>query len=715
MSDKRTVEIEDLYRFRLISSLQVSPDGKMVAFALTRLRKTKNDYASNIWLVPADGGEEPFKFTGSDKRDSKPKWSPDGQEVAFISTRSGKPQIWVIRVRGGEARQLTRTKRGVGEFEWSPDGRWIVFTAQADNEQDRQAEAEAKKADKAESTADKENRGEEAASDEGLTATMRPPGEWEEDEEDEEEAQPKPDQSERARIFTRLQFKADGEGYIERRNHLFLIASNGGQARQITEGEWDAQAPRWSPDGEQLAFLANQEPDADYRNISDVFVMPVAQDGQPGQARRITNHDSAIHNVDWLPSGQGFVLFAHSRVDEGALATNTEVWTLSLHGKIHKLTESFDRGVGNEVNSDLRAGHGEVRPHFSHDGKLIYFLATNGGSVQIFSVPVEGGEIRQVVGGDRQILDFGVANGGIVFVASTAVLPNDIFRVNFQGQGERRLTEVNRDILSQLALSEPKEFWVDRPGGARLQGWMLMPPGYKQGEKYPLILEIHGGPHTAYGHSYFHEFQLLAAGGNIVMYANPRGSVGYGQQFADAILNDWGGIDYDDLMACVDYAISKGMADEQRLGVAGGSYGGYMTAWAVGHTQRFKAAVAMRAVTNLYSAWGSGDFTWLLWNWELQGTPQERTALYLERSPITYVEDMHTPLLITQAEDDLRVNSEQADQLYTALKVRKRDVKMVRFPSGGHNLSRSGKPSLRIERLREIKDWFDKYLGNSTQ
>jgi dipeptidyl aminopeptidase/acylaminoacyl peptidase len=367
------------------------------------------------------------------------------------------------------------------------------------------------------------------------------------------------------------------------------------------------------------------------------------------------------------------------------------------------------------LNSDLRAGGGETRPRFSRDGSLIYFLVTNGGCVQVYSVPAEVGEVRQVIGGEREVLGFSVGQDAVTFAVTTTTTPNDLFRADLDGRNEQRLTDVNRDVLSELELSEPKGFWVAMPDGAKVQGWMLMPPGYRQGEKYPLILEVHGGPHTAYGGAYFHEFQVLAAQGYIVLYTNPRGSQGYGQQFCDAILNDWGGVDYKDLMAYVDYAVQQGYADEQRLGVAGGSYGGYMAAWIVGHTHRFKAAVAMRAVTNLYSAWGSGDFTWRLWNWEMEGDPRQRTELYLERSPITYVNEMRTPLLITHAEDDLRVNIEQAEQLYTALKVLRRDVKLVRFPSGGHNVSRSGKPSLRIDRLQHIVDWFNQHLQGQSE
>jgi dipeptidyl aminopeptidase/acylaminoacyl peptidase len=708
---RRNVEIEDLYRFRLVSDPQVSSDGHTVAYVQTRLRKKKNDYAANIWLVPADGSGEPNKLTNSAKRDMSPRWSPVGGELAFISTRSGKSQIWVIRVGGGEARQLTRIKRGVGELEWSPDGHWIAFTSEVDNELDKKIaeEAKAKGGKQSEGgSSDSENREPGATGEEGFVA-MQPPTDWAEDDEDEDEKEPE-DKGEHAKVFTRLHIKSDGQGLDERRSHLFIVPAKGGKPRQLTEGDFDVQALRWSPDGKQLAFVSNQDPEADYHNIQDIFVMPI-ENGEAGEMRRVTGHDHAIGGISWLPTGDGFAIYAHRRINEAALATNMQVWTVSLEGEVRVLTEGFDRPAGSWVNSDLRGSTGPLRPLFSADGATIYFSATNGGAAQIFSVPLQGGEVKEVVVGERQVLSFDVAADGLVFSATTATHPNDIYRADFDGGNERALTDVNRDVLGELAVSEPRELWVERPDGTRLQGWMLLPPGYEEGTRYPMVLEIHGGPHTAYGGAYMHEFQLLAARGNIVLYTNPRGSLGYGQEFADAILNDWGGVDYDDLMAFVDYVIEQGFVDENRMGVAGGSYGGYMSAWIIGHTQRFKAAVASRLVSNLYSAWGNGDFTWMLWSWEFEGTPQQRTALYLERSPVTYVEQMHTPLLLTHAADDLRTNVEQADQMYTALKVLKRNVKMVRFPSGGHDISRTGKPSLRVQRLEHILDWFDQYMN----
>ena len=710
---KRKIEIDDLYRFRLVSDPQASPDGRRVAYVQTRLRKKKDDYASNIWIVATDGSAPPFRFTGSDARDMSPRWSPGGDELAFISTRSGKAQVWVISLSGGEARRLTRASHGVGEFEWSPDGRWIAYTEKLDSVYDKERLARTK--DDGIDEDDSENGdgdGSQAgdASEEGLGATFVPAGEWEEDDED----KPHKDQAGYIRVIERLHYKADGEGFLEREAHLFLIPSQGGKARQLTSGEqWSARAPRWSPDGKRLAFIANTEPDADYHNIQDIFVLDIHEGDRGGEPKRITNHDIAIRSMDWLPTGDGFALFAHRRVNEAAYGTNTEVWTMTLQGKTRSLTESLDRNVAADVNSDLRSGVGAMRPQFSADGQTIFFMAMDGGSVPIFSVPTSGGDVKKVIGGERMALNFSVTADSIVFGATTATHPNDIYIARLDGSDERALTDVNRDILDMLDVAEPESFWVEGKDGTRVQGWLLYPPGFDRSKQYPLVLEIHGGPHTAYGDAYFHEFQLLAARGNIVLYTNPRGSQGYGQAFSDAIINDWGGVDYDDIMACVDYAISQGSVDEARMGMGGGSYGGYMTAWIIGHTDRFKAAVASRLVSNLYSAWGSGDFTWMLWNWEFQGSPQERAALYMERSPVTYADSINTPLLLTHAEDDYRCNIEQAQQMYMALKVRKKEVKMVLFPTGGHDVSRSGKPRLRVERLRHIVEWFDKYLGET--
>ncbi|MEO5951378.1 MAG: S9 family peptidase, partial [Chloroflexia bacterium] len=591
--------------------------------------------------------------------------------------------------------------------------KWIVYGTQVDSELDKKwAEMDKKDGPKQESGDSENVQPGQAGSGEGAAPTVRAAGEWDEDAEDEKDAE---DKGNHAYVITRVHIKGEGQGLLLRRSHLFIVPSTGGKATQLTDGDWDAGAPRWSPDGKQLAYQANREEDAELCNISDLWVMDIDGDGKKGDERRVTNHDGAIGSAEWLPTGDGFVVFGHSRLHEGALATSLEVWTIDMEGKITKLTEGFDRTVGSWINSDLWAGNGELRPYVSENGKTIYFVVTDYGNAHIYSVPLKGGDVKLEVGGNRQILSFSPAEKGFVFNVAQSGHPVDLFYAAYDGSGEKRITDVNADVEAEIDLREAKEFRITRPDGVEIQGWMLMPPGFDETKKYPLVFQIHGGPHVSYGEGYLHEFQMLAARGYIVMYTNPRGSQGYGQVFSDAILNDWGGVDYDDLMACVDWGIEQGYVDEDRMAVAGGSYGGYMTAWIIGHTNRFKAAVAMRPCVNLYSAWGSGDFTWALWSWEFQGTPQEKTELYLERSPITYVKEMETPLLLTHAEDDFRVDIEQSAEIYMALRTSGKTVKMVRFPSGGHDISRSGKPSLRVERMEYILEWIEQFVEGGSR
>jgi dipeptidyl aminopeptidase/acylaminoacyl peptidase len=703
-TNKAPVEIEDLYRIKLISDPQASPDGKTVAFVLTRLRKKKDDYASNVWLVPTDGSKPASAFTRSESRDTHPRWSPSGEELAFLSTRSGKAQIWIIPVSGGEARKLTRVKNGVQEFEWSPDGRWIAFTAKVDGPSEGAGmEVPTSQGD----TSENREPGTEG-SEEGLVLPQHGAEELMDDEEEsEDDKKPEP-----ARVVERLRYKADGIGYLEKWTHLFVVAPEGGKPQQITEGEWNATSPRWSPDGKRLAYIANKEEDSEYRNIQDIFVTPIDNEGEAGETTQATGHNISVRGYSWLPD-RGFCILGHRRVDEAAYGSNVEVYRLEEGGDAQHLTEGWDRSAATDLLNDLRAAHGSLRPRYSADGTQVYFLGMAGGSVHLYALPLVGGEVREVVGGDRGLFAFSLTADGALFAAGTASHPNDLYFAPLDGSDERQLTDVNSDFSSAASVQPANEFWIEREDGTRVQGWYILPVGYEEGKRYPALLSIHGGPHTAYGHGYFHEFQILASRGYAVIYTNPRGSQGYGQGFADAIKDDWGGVDYDDLMACVDHVIDLGFVDKDRMGVGGGSYGGYMTAWIVGHTNRFKAAVASRLVSNLYSAWGNGDFTWMLWNWEMTGSPQERTDLYIERSPVQHARNVETPLLITHAEDDLRCNVEQAHQMYVALKTQRKEVKLVLFPSGGHEVSRAGKPSIRIARLQHIADWYDKYLKPS--
>jgi len=321
--------------------------------------------------------------------------------------------------------------------------------------------------------------------------------------------------------------------------------------------------------------------------------------------------------------------------------------------------------------------------------------------------------VRRVTGGQRRISALTISGDGtrIAYVAATATNPGDIFVADLDGGNEHQLTHLNRDFLSGFALTEPEEFRVPSlSDGAEIHAWVLKPPGFDPTRKYPLILQIHGGPHTMYGHAFMHEFHAMAAAGYVVVFPNPRGSTGYGEDFARCTQAAWGEKDMPDVMAAVDWVIAQGYVDEHRLGVTGGSYGGFMTNWIIGHTDRFRAAVTQRCLSNLHSFYGTSDIGFGFGEYQFDGNAWEQHERYMRLSPITYVQNMKTPLLIIQQEEDYRTPMEQAEQLFISLKKLGREVEFVRFPGEGHNLSRTGQPKHRVERLDFMLNWFDKHL-----
>lgn len=361
--------------------------------------------------------------------------------------------------------------------------------------------------------------------------------------------------------------------------------------------------------------------------------------------------------------------------------------------------------------SDMFQGS-DVRPFWAPDGSALYFLASDSGSTHIHRVPAGGGEVSRLTEGRFRISGLSISPDGskLAYIKATATNPGDLYVSNADGSNEQRLTGVNEEILSGIALSEPEPFWVESEDGSKVQAWTLKPPGFDESTRYPMILQIHGGPHAMYAEAFMHEFQLLAAHGYVVVYCNPRGSSGYGEPFTRDTHLRWGETDMPDVMAVVDHVIEQGYIDESRMGITGGSYGGYMTLWVIGHTDRFKAAVTQRCVSNLFSFYGTSDVGWTLIGYEFGGPAWERREHYMQYSPITYVENMTTPLLIIHSERDFRCPIEQAEQVFISLKKLGREVEFVRFPDENHNLSRSGKPKHRIERLEHILRWFDGHL-----
>jgi dipeptidyl aminopeptidase/acylaminoacyl peptidase len=375
-----------------------------------------------------------------------------------------------------------------------------------------------------------------------------------------------------------------------------------------------------------------------------------------------------------------------------------------------RLTEDFAPTFEDSCIDDQRAGHGGPHLCWSPDSKEVYAQASGRGSTQLYAVPLATGKPRVIVGGPRRVYAFSIdrERRQVAMGCSDPGTPGDLFSAEVAGRGERRLTQVNAELFKEVQLARPEEFIFKGADGWDMQGWVMRPSG--GAARPPAVLEVHGGPMAMYGWSFFYEFQLLAANGFAVVYANPRGSTGYGRAFSNAVVGDWGGKDYEDVMAGVDAAIAQGLVDGNRLGVGGGSYGGYMTNWAVGHTDRFKAAVTMRCVSNLAGMFGSSDLGWFLIDDFMGAVPWKDLDRLTERSPITYVDRIQTPLLILHSDQDLRCPIEEGEQMFTALKFLGREVKMIRFEGQSHDLSRNGHPRSRVIRLHHIVDWFASHI-----
>ena len=649
---QRGMTPEDITRIRWLSDVQMSPDGLRVAFVVTTLSEERDEYLSNIWTVAADGGA-PRRLTRGDQRDAAPRWSPDGTRLAFVSERQGhkRPQLYVMPTDGGEAVRLTELARGVGDPVWSPDGKRLAFLSRVG--------------------------GDEAPQDEP------------------EEPRSKP-----ARVITTLKYRMNGEGFVyDRRTHLFVVDADDGSVNQITDGDANHDGPAWSPDGSLLAFTSARHAERDEDDASDVWVVPA--DG--GEARRVTDTAGPVGRPSFSPDGQVIAYLGHrQRYDAGY---NWRLYTVPAGGGPPAcLSGGLDRSCRLLGNSG---------PLWSVDGDSLTIGVQSNGDVHVYRFDVHNRQAPEfVLNGPRQITAVSATADGsrLAFAAMDPTNPAEVFACRPDGSGERRLTDLNGDWKAEVALSPPQRIICERNGCA-LDAWVVKPYGFVPGKRYPLLLNIHGGPHMMYGHDFFDEFQVYSGAGYAVLYANPRGSQGYGEAFTRSVIGDWGGVDHDDLTAALDAALQQcDFIDPQRLGVMGGSYGGYLTTWAVGHTQRFRAACSERAVNNVHTLFGTSDIGHSFAEAQSGWLPWDNPDWYLERSPLTYAPSITTPLLIIHAENDLRCPIEQAEQLFVALKKQRKEVRFVRFPDEGHDMSRAGKPRHRLERFRIILAWFASHL-----
>lgn len=681
MPDKRRLVSEDLYKLVFVSDPQISPDGKKIAFVRSHIDEKTKEYRSHIWMVPTDGGE-PRQYTSGPTTDTAPRWSPDGTKLAFLSDRGQGRQIYVVPTTGGEAYQVTKLRWGAGTPLWSPDGTKIAFQASIDpdvkpEDWEKPLDAKAKEAE------EKKRR-------------------------------------EEPKVLKNLRIKADmAMGLIgNRQMHIFVVDAEGkGPARMLTSGDFGHTSPSWSPDGKYIAFSANRNPDHEWQGwFSDIWVMPA--DG--GEMRKLTPSDGPAHGPVWTPDGKHIIYAGHRQEWKAApSATIPKLWKISVEGgEPVCLTKTFDRGVGDHCAGDSKLGAGEAGPFISPDGKTVYFLASDMGRTSLWSVPAEGGDVQLVLGGDREIYGFTMDSSctKVAFAVSEPTFPGEIGSYDLSTSTEKILTQANKSLLDEVYIVAPETVPFEALEGWKEIGWIMKPVGWKEGAKYPAFLEIHGGPHSMYGYSFFFEFQLLANKGYGVIYTNPRGGAGFGQAFQAAVNGDYGGKDYGDLMAWTDCAIQHtGWIDENRLAVGGGSYGGFMTNWIVGHTSRFAAAVTMRSISNWVSFHGVSDIGYTFVEREVQADFYNDVDRMWYHSPLKYVKNVTTPLLILHGENDMRCPIEQGEQFYIALKKLKKEVEMVRFPGSNHELSRSGKPVLRVARLNHIIRWCDEHIKKNPE
>ena len=685
---------EDITRIRWIGDPQIAPDGARVAFVVTTLSEEDDEYHSAIWIADTTSGAAPRPFTAGQKRDTSPRWSPDGRWLAFISDREPKKkgQLYVMPADGGEPVRVTDQKQGVAAPAWSPDSRRIAFTSRV--------------------------------------------GGWEEPEDEAEKRKSKP-----ARVITTLKYQSNGEGFVyDRRPKVFVVevgdrprAGADWAVRQLTGGDYVDADPTWSPDGKRIAFTSARHEDWDYDNASDVFVIEVAPSplaplpqGEKGTGkqrfptpRRVTDTSGPVRFPVFSPNGQTIAYVGQRHINE--TGRNDQLWVIPARGGTARcLTEGLDRTCSPFFT--------DIRPTWSPDGRWLRFAVEDQGRLPVYRVRVPSGKAavpapEVVMGGDRWITGVTSSHDGAVvaFAATNPTAPAEVFVCAGDGTGERAVTDLHREWKGAVTLPAPQRIPYERDG-VQLDCWVMAPAGLVdaagqprpelRAKQVPALLNIHGGPATQYGYTFFDEFQVEAGAGYAVIFTNPRGSQGYGEAFNRAVVGDWGGVDYADVMAGLEAALAAcPWIDPDRLGVLGGSYGGYMTSWIVGHTNRFKAACSERALNDFRSMVGTSDIGHFFPEQHAGALPWEDPQWYVTHSPLTYATRIETPLLILHAEDDLRCPIEQAEQLYVTLKKLRKPVRLVRFPDESHELSRSGKPRHRLERFRIILEWFREYLS----
>jgi dipeptidyl aminopeptidase/acylaminoacyl peptidase len=651
------IEAVDFHDIVQIEEPRVSPDGESVAF-VRKVPEDEASYAATIYVV-STGGDDLRRFTVEEGVDSQPRWSPSGDRLAFVSTRGAsddRPQLWVLPTAGGEARQVTNVVGGVSEIEWSPDGSTIALVQSVD-EDDRDTGRD-----------------------------IEVPEEFEPDDPD-------------PRVIDRTVYRSMERYFDGKRSHVYTVDLGGDRPgeddsiQRLTDGDADYASPSWGEEG-TLYYTKSIGDDPDDSETYEIIEHDLETETSE------TVHTTTGWSQGLAATSDGRVAFLYNEEDQSTLR-QVELNVLDAEtGDVFRPTADLDRTLGYAA-----------APQWGPDEQRLFFTTPDEGAVSLWRVDYEDTDPERVLREDWSSLDAAhIGEDLVAVVRSEWDHPGDLFVSTLGGAEEHRLTRINADLLDDRAVSRPEELSYTNDG-TDLQGWLLTPPDFDPDETYPLAVEVHGGPHAMWTTSgtMFHEFQTLAARGYVVFWSNPRGSAGYGEEFMTAIERDWGSVTMSDVTAGIEAATDREYVDDDQLFLTGGSFGGYMTAWMVGHTDRFEAAVSQRGVYDLTSFYGSTDGAYSLVEGDFDTTPWEEPEFLWERSPTGHAHEVETPTLVLHSDDDYRTPACTAELFYRILRKHGVDTRFVRYPGEGHELSRSGQPGHIVDRIERIVRWFDGY------